>query len=176
MSIALLLQQTTAQTSEQLRNEIRQTVRDATQAAEEAARQAAAAAKAARTTVSTDDRAITVPVPPVVFPGGTIQIPDGEQIPPQVEPISIAFFAMIAIIVVGLPLMRAIARRIDRGAPVATPIPKEVRDQLQQISQSVDAIAIEVERISEGQRFTTKMLADKPRDVTMMAPGAGSQG
>jgi hypothetical protein len=120
---------------------------------------------------------ITVPGGPQIFlPGSTAPGFQQPEIPPQVEPISIAFFAMIAIIVVGLPLMRAIARRIDRGAPVATPIPKEVRDQLQQISQSVDAIAIEVERISEGQRFTTKMLTDKPRDVTMMAPGAGSQG
>ena len=177
MSIALLLQQTTAQTSEQLRNQIRQTVRDATQAAEEAARQAAADAKAAPTISTQRMIVITVPGGPQIFlPGSTGQGFHQPEIPPQVEPISIAFFAMIAIIVVGLPLMRAIARRIDRGAPVATPIPKEVRDQLQQISQSVDAIAIEVERISEGQRFTTKMLADKPRDMTMMAPGAGSQG
>jgi hypothetical protein len=173
MSIALLLQQSSTQARDQLRNDIRQTVREATQAAEEAARQAAAAAKAAHhNTTVTSDGVITVPDPPIVFPGGTIQIPVRNQIPPQVEPISIAFFAMIAIIVVGSPLMRAIARRIDRSTPTAAPIPREVRDQLQQISQSVDAIAIEVERISEGQRFTTKMLADKQRDVTMMAPGS----
>lgn len=174
MSIALLLQQTTTQARDQLKEQIRQTVRDATQAAEEAANQAAAAAKTARTTVNADGRIVQVPVPPVFLPGGSVQVIDRNPIPPQVEPISIAFFAMIAIIVVGLPLMRAIARRIDRGTPVAAPIPKEIRDQLQQINQSVDAIAIEVERISEGQRFTTKMLADKPRDVTMMAPGASS--
>jgi hypothetical protein len=176
MSIALLLQQTNAQAREQLRSDIRQTVREATQAAEEAARQAAAAAKAAKdghnTTITTDG-VIRIPdVPPVIFPGGTTQPPMHDQIPPQVEPISIAFFAMIAIIVVGRPLMSAFARRIDRGTPVAAPIPREVRDQLQQISQSVDAIAIEVERISEGQRFTTKMLGEKQRDVTMMAPGS----
>jgi hypothetical protein len=28
------------------------------------------------------------------------------------------------------------------------------------MEQSIDAIAVEVERISEGQRFTTKLLAD----------------
>jgi hypothetical protein len=170
MSLALLLQQTTTQTAAQLRNDIRQTVREATQAAEEAARQAAVASKAARAT----DGTIRVPNPQIIFPGGSIQIPDHDQIPPQVEPISIAFFAMIAIIVVGLPLMRAIARKIDRGTPVAAAVPKEVTDRLQQISQSVDAIAIEVERISEGQRFTTKMLTDKQRDVTIMPPGSGA--
>jgi len=172
MSIALLFQQTTTQTQAELRDNIRQTVREATQAAEEAARQAAAAAKAAHRTTITTDGVITVPNPPVVFPGGTIQIPVRNEIPPQVEPISIAFFAMIAIIVVGLPLMRAIARKIDRSAPATSAMPREVRDQLQQISQSVDAIAIEVERISEGQRFTTKMLADKQREGTLMSPGS----
>lgn len=178
MSIALLLQQTTTQSGDQLRNQIRQTVRDATQAAEEAAAQAKAARAAIGTdgkVVTSDGRVITVPGGPQIFlPGSTAPGFPQQEIPPQVEPISIAFFAMIAVIVVGLPLMRAIARRIDRGTPVAATIPREVRDQLQQISQSVDAIAIEVERISEGQRFTTKMLSDKQRDVTLMAPGPGA--
>jgi hypothetical protein len=169
----LLLQQTTAQTSDQLRNQIRQTVRDATQAAEEAAAQA----KASHRAITSDGGVISIPGGPQIYlPGSTSPGFHQPVIPPQVEPISIAFFAMIAIIVVGVPLMRAVARRIDRGTPVAAPIPKEVRDQLQQISHSVDAIAIEVERISEGQRFTTKMLSDKQRDVTMVAPGgSGSQ-
>ena len=46
----------------------------------------------------------------------------------------------------------------------------EVRDQLQQISASVEAIAIEVERISEGQRFTTKLLTDKTRELSPVTP------
>ena len=37
---------------------------------------------------------------------------------------------------------------------------KEIRDGLGQLQHSVDAIAIEVERLSEGQRFTTKLLAE----------------
>jgi hypothetical protein len=37
---------------------------------------------------------------------------------------------------------------------------KEIRDGLIQLQQAVDAIAIEVERLSEGQRFTTKLLAE----------------
>ena len=50
---------------------------------------------------------------------------------------------------------------------------KEIRDGLGQLQHSVDAIAIEVERLSEGQRFTTKLLAESdtrspalPRDAT----------
>jgi hypothetical protein len=35
--------------------------------------------------------------------------------------------------------------------------------RLRQLQESVDAIAVEVERISEAQRFTTKLLADRER-------------
>ena len=173
MSIALLLQQTSAPTRDQLREQIKQTVREATQAAEEAAK-AAADAKTAGANVGTRREIISVPVPPAL-PGTSVQVIRQPEIPPQVQPISIAFFAMIAFIVVGLPLMRAIARRIDLGTPAAAQVPREVRDQLQQISQSVDAIAIEVERISEGQRFTTKMLTDRQREGTVMIPGSSGQ-
>jgi hypothetical protein len=37
---------------------------------------------------------------------------------------------------------------------------KEIRDGIGQLQQAVDAIAIEVERLSEGQRFATKLLAE----------------
>ena len=33
--------------------------------------------------------------------------------------------------------------------------------QIQALQQSVDSIALEVERISEGQRFTTKLLSER---------------
>jgi hypothetical protein len=43
----------------------------------------------------------------------------------------------------------------------AAELPKGLDQRLERIEQAVDAIAIEVERISEGQRFTTKLLADR---------------
>jgi hypothetical protein len=36
-----------------------------------------------------------------------------------------------------------------------------VEDRMSRIEQAVDAIAIEVERMSEGQRFTTRLLAER---------------
>ena len=44
---------------------------------------------------------------------------------------------------------------------------QEVRDRLGQLQHGVDVIAVEVERLSEGQRFTTKLLAE---NVTGIAP------
>ena len=65
----------------------------------------------------------------------------------------------IATAVVLAPLARALGKRIEhRGA--APRIPSEVTDRLERMEQAIDSIAIEVERISEGQRFTTRLLAD----------------
>ncbi len=39
--------------------------------------------------------------------------------------------------------------------------PRISEDRFRHLEQAVDAIAVEVERISEGQRFTTKLLAER---------------
>jgi hypothetical protein len=100
--------------------------------------------------------------------------PPGEMIPPQAVDISIAFFLMVAVIIIGLPLARAFARRMDRKAGGPAQIPREVSDQLVQINQAVDAIALEVERISEGQRFTTRLLSEQ-RDAARQTLPSGAQ-
>jgi len=82
-------------------------------------------------------------------------------IPPQVEDISIAFFVTIAVCVVGLPLARAFGRRIDRKTEFKSVAAPDLTPHIRQLQDSVDAMAIELERISEGQRFTAKLLADR---------------
>lgn len=108
----------------------------------------------------------------------TIKTPDGrttiiqpsapmpKDIPPGVEDIAIAFFFTVAAIIIFLPLARAMARRMDRRS-AAPQVPAEVSAQLEHLNQAVDAIAVEVERISEGQRFATRLLTEQ-RDA---APG-----
>jgi hypothetical protein len=87
------------------------------------------------------------------FPDGPPQIPDGIVV------MSIAFFIMCAVIAIGFPIARAIARKMDRKA-VAPASEGDTRMRLERIEHAVDAIAVEVERISEGQRYTTKVMAD----------------
>ena len=82
-----------------------------------------------------------------------------NMIPPQAVDISIAFFVMIAVMVVGWPIARAFGRRIERRGQVAT-LDAGTMEQLQRIEQAVDAMAIEVERISESQRFMAKLQHD----------------
>jgi hypothetical protein len=163
-----MLTQDAAVSREQLREQIRKSVVDAQAAAEKAATEAAQAGGSGQggRVIVVGPQAPPTPGIPVV---GTEFNPD-IMIPPQVENISIAFFVMVGAVIIGYPLMRAIARRIDRGAPPPATIPNELRQQLQQLSASVDAIAIEVERISEGQRFTTKMLAEKSREGIVVTP------
>ena len=50
-----------------------------------------------------------------------------------------------------------------------------IRDRLGQLQQAVDAIAIEVERLSEGQRFTTKLLAESVKGTAPIPAKHGAE-
>jgi len=115
----------------------------ARQSIREAVREAVAAAREARA------QNVGVTVQP--------QFPE-NVIPPQAVDISLAFFVMLAFIIVGLPLARAFARRMDRKGESASA--SEISPRLDRIEQAIEAIAIEVERVSEGQRYTTKAISE----------------
>lgn len=66
---------------------------------------------------------------------------------------------MVLAIVVGRPLVSAWAKKLENESK-RPQIPADVASRLERMEQSIDAIAVEVERISEGQRFTTKLLAE----------------
>jgi hypothetical protein len=144
------------QLREQIREQVQQATAEARAAAQEGARAAREGARAARDAAQAagPGQAITIQRP----------FDPNDDIPPRTKDVAISFFVMAAICIIGFPIMRAIAKRIERGAPQPAKVPAELQAQLQQLSQSVDAIAIEVERISEGQRFTTKMLAERKTD------------
>ncbi|MBA3672988.1 MAG: hypothetical protein H0W68_13335 [Gemmatimonadaceae bacterium] len=78
---------------------------------------------------------------------------DGNIVP-------IVMFAMIPITIIGLPIARAFARRLDSQGSRAS-IPADTQARLERMEQAIDSIAVEVERISEGQRFTTKLLTER---------------
>ena len=52
------------------------------------------------------------------------------------------------------------SREKARGSPDA---PQITEERMARLEQAVDAIAFEVERISEGQRFTTRLLSEQSR-------------
>ena len=57
--------------------------------------------------------------------------------------------------------MRAFARRLEGRHRPAEAFDVASSERLQRIEQAIDAMAIEIERISEGQRFTTRLLAER---------------
>jgi hypothetical protein len=64
-----------------------------------------------------------------------------------------------------VPLVIAFARRIwVRGGARAAVVDFDSSPRLQRIEQAIESIAIEVERIGEAQRFTTKLLSDRAAD------------
>jgi hypothetical protein len=81
--------------------------------------------------------------------------------------IPLAFFAMVAVIVIGTPIARALARRMDRDAGQPR-VSRDVTERLERMEQAIESIAIEVERISEGQRFTTKLLSERSRETVAL--------
>lgn len=88
---------------------------------------------------------------------------------------------MCAVIAIGFPIARAIARRMDKRHAAAPGADAETRSRLERIEQAVDAIAVEVERISEGQRFTTKIISElralpQPDPSAALAERAGDRG
>jgi len=144
--------------------EAQQAAQEAAQAAREAAREAARAIRDAQREAGRAGRngRPEIMFPP--FPNSGPQVPEGAII------ISVAFFIMCAVIAIGFPIARAIARRMDRRNAVTPGADSDTRARLERIEQAVESIAVEVERISEGQRFTTKVMAEM-RSLPQGDPG-----
>lgn len=77
------------------------------------------------------------------------------------ELIPIVLFICVAATAIGVPIARAWARRIENG-PKEPRLPHDMTARLERMEHAIDAIAIEVERIAEAQRFTTRLLAEQP--------------
>jgi hypothetical protein len=105
------------------------------------------------------------------IPGATVEPPE----PPRTGPPEEAWvLGGMMIVVVFLPLSLAYARRIwRRSAKIVTNIPKELSERLMRVEQTVEATAIEIERIGEGQRFMTRLFTEGQHAHAL--PAGGSQ-
>lgn len=73
--------------------------------------------------------------------------------------VPIVLFVTMGTVAILTPLARAFARRMDRASVKS--IPDDVQARLERMEQAIDTIAEQVERVAEGQRFTTKLLAER---------------
>ncbi|MDQ6870472.1 MAG: hypothetical protein M3037_00505 [Gemmatimonadota bacterium] len=75
----------------------------------------------------------------------------------QVAAIVVLLAGSLTVVVVGL--VRGVQKK-----PTTPAVTGPQSLQLEQLQQSVDAIAVEVERIAEAQRFSAKLLAERGAD------------
>jgi hypothetical protein len=92
------------------------------------------------------------------IPGAVVDPPPFvRQGPPEEAYVLGGIFMLIVL----LPLSLALARRVwRRSAAVVTSLPREIADRLTRMEQAVEATAVEVERIGEGQRFLTRLFTE----------------
>jgi len=122
-------------------------------------------------------QASTAPValPPIPVGGGRLIIDrQGDRtvitsaaLPPELIPVvkmaqetALGLMGLLAAMVILGPIARMFARRMDRTAELnpGASHAKVLQQQMLQLQQSLDAVSVEVERISESQRFQSKLL------------------
>lgn len=91
-------------------------------------------------------------------PGAVVEPPQIIRDGPPEEAYIVGTIFMFVFL---LPISIAFARRIwRRSAAVVTSFPREIADRLTRMEQAVEATAVEVERIGEGQRFLTRLFTE----------------
>ena len=98
------------------------------------------------------------PLAPIAVQETGTSIPSDPplDIPPRVENLGYGLLLMIAVVAVGKPLARALGSVIERRA-LRPAMPTDFGARLERIEQGIESVSIEVERISESQRYLLKV-------------------
>lgn len=70
-----------------------------------------------------------------------------------------AFITMV--LTIGVVTLAFITTRAKRKQGVSSPELNAINERLARMEQAINAMAVETERISEGQRFTTRLLSER---------------
>ena len=70
-------------------------------------------------------------------------------------------FAFVIALVTITSIARLVEKLIERSKPAQPRGLQELSDKIDRVGQAVEAVALEVERIGESQRFLTRVLSDK---------------
>lgn len=94
-------------------------------------------------------------------PGATIE-PPRVQIVRNGPPEEAFVVGGLFIFFVMMPIAVAYARRLWKRGAIATSMdmPAELTDRLNRLEQAVDAVAVELERVGEGQRYVTRVFTE----------------
>ena len=150
--------------TEQQKADLRRAIRDAAQSARDAGRIAREAAAAARAPSNPG----TTVIPPGDFSDFTPAMAKDLA-----ENIFTGLFFTIVAVVLGTRVLKIIGNRFA-APPQAPPLPPQMAEQLKRIEHTVDAMAIEIERISESQRFLTKLQAGSAEAAALPRASSGT--
>jgi hypothetical protein len=111
---------------------------------------------------------------------GTSEMPPPPMIPRTpfgIDPDAVTAVFVMTSIAILLPLSVGIARRLWRRPPAPMPTQPfdDMKLRMERLEQAVDAVAIEVERVAESQRFVAKVLVERPTAGATAAPGESAQ-
>jgi hypothetical protein len=73
--------------------------------------------------------------------------------------VPVAFFLTAIVLGLGVPLIRAKIRQSEQQSRAAGVTP-ELAARLDRLETMVETVAVEVERMAEGQRFTTRLMTE----------------
>ena len=105
--------------------------------------------------------------------GNTQVIPLRDAVPREAAQIAWAIPATLSIFFIWWPISRAVIRWLNRKHVAnneSTAIEARLRERLEVLERNVDTVAVEMERLSEGQRFTNRLLAERPVQVPVEVP------
>jgi hypothetical protein len=151
-------EQSQSDLASQIRAQVRQQVQEAQRATQEAQRTAQEAAHQAGSQSRGEPVVLVAPAPPPP--------PQADVIPQQAFDIVLFFFITVAVIVIGLPIARALGRRLDRK-PYKQALDPGLSAQLQRIENTVESMSIEIERISEAQRYMARLQSERGEPASL---------
>ena len=96
-----------------------------------------------------------------------------EDIPREVVPIIGIVFGSLVLMVLGSPIVRLFTRMAEKAHDKSLLRASDVSQQLKVLQDSVDTMAIEIERISESQRFQDRLLSER-EPVRLPEPRSGA--
>jgi hypothetical protein len=111
--------------------------------------------------------------------GGNIVLTQGTStatislnnvVPRGLVQISWAVAASVMAVFIGWPIARAVARYLDRrGRAVRadSALEAQLQHRFDAMERNIDTVAVEMERLSEAQRFTSKLLEQRPDAVAV---------
>lgn len=98
--------------------------------------------------------------PQIIIPPDFVR----NAVPVGAVQISVALFVVIGAVMIMRPFVRAVARQMDAKSKAIEEGAQNMSPQIAQLQDSIDAMAIELERITESQRFQSKLMAGKAEE------------